>query len=341
MKTLMSKFLMISLAMGLGPRGFALAANQADTPALSPSLSTQPEPPYSFLMKDLYLQAHNELQSIEMDLREKMYSKAKFRAADLFDRIELKAKFVNVIPSIPVENGIITNYELSTPYSQLDNNKKDEVAMTLENYQNGAFMNMLNLAKRVKLQYIKASFYQLRAERKTLYKRDISALIEAAVQIHNIAIKIKSPEMKYGYLLFDAEFANSVRDADFNREILDFVMDNQKYFHVDENAFEELLIRDMNDRRLKNNSGMRSVVAPVVDATPVNAQGKADTVFRCFKILESVFNHDDNLTYAYRANSAAQCQVMQACLERGKDVGLRYDERASLCYREVPTTQYN
>jgi hypothetical protein len=199
-------------------------------------------------------------------------------------------------------------------------------------------MNMLNLAKRVKLQYLKASFFQLKGERKLIYKRDIAALIEGAVQVHNIAIKIKAPDMHYGYFLFDADFSNSVREADFNREILDFIMDNKKYFQLTEDGFEAMLKTDMENRRAAYLKGVKSVsVAPPV-AAPRSIDrtlSNSEKTFACIDLLEEAgLDYYDRKTFAQAFDTVNQCRVFATCLEDAGKVGLDYYDRKTTCSKE-------
>ena len=241
MKKIFYSLTAISLFIGLASNDvFALSTETVLVPSI------KAEGPSSLVLQKTYDEASDELQKIEDLNRDKFYGLAKLKAINLFDRINLVHPFVKVITQIPA-NGILNDYEIKYSFQALSAEKQDAIALVVANYKGGAFINLLNLAKRTRLQYLIAFYGE---SKKNLRIRDIEYIKTEIIKIHNIALLIKDQNAKNALMLFDVDVASPDKQYDFNRELLEFIIDH-KVLKLSEFEFENLLSKDR-ENRLQN-----------------------------------------------------------------------------------------
>lgn len=136
-------------------------------------------------------------------------------------------------------------------FENLPLKNRDQVALLLQNEQNGYFLDLLNLMKRTNLIYIRAFVATLK-QRGDLLARDISKVKQDILDVYAIPLYVSDKETQRLYAVFDFEVANSDQNYLFNRELYKFMLDNTELFGAaDEQAVDAILKKHIDAVREK------------------------------------------------------------------------------------------
>lgn len=307
--------------------GTAGLASPKAPPMVAPEQTVQVQGPAPAVLEQIFKQATEDIKVVEGLIASGQYGPAELAAKNVFDRVSIVHPKANYRPKIVV-NSILSDADLQKDFSQLSNSQKENLAIAVAEYRGGYYLDLLNLAKRAKLLYLKAVYFQMRDK---IMDRDIAMIKSSLLEIHNIAILIADKRASEPFMIFDVDVANRDQQYFFNRELLEFAV-QIKELKLDERQFDELLRQDRNSKLKEYHAGVRAPgQVPVIRNGESHPSDSPEYLSSCMKKLGAHLNYSGSLRIC-RNFMPNNIDAFVSCFEKIRST-LNWDDSYAYCCR--------
>lgn len=195
-------------------------------------------------LKDLNIRMTSAFRNIETEIQSNQAAQALSESKALLDEVRI---ITGIDPKAKIQKSYLVSEKFpegASSLSDLPQQMQERVILSLENYQGGLFMDILNLTKRTTLLYIKSLALELKKSG-NLLEEDRTKIISDIVKVSVLPVYIMD-KTGVKIVAFSEDIANDDHIYLFNRD-LKILLLSMNDLSISEDAFDSL----KNDMKIK------------------------------------------------------------------------------------------